>query len=183
MKASDISQPSVKTTIQKLQQDGYKVIGRGAAAIVLAKEQGDVIKIGSTHDGWLTYAKACEGMNNPYLPHIKTLSIHDGYYVAEVERLKDIPESFHSTKLYKQIVAWLAIVCKWVNGRDTYLSRYTPDQIKKLAKGLVSEHPDLVAALKLIGMNKGTHKFDVHPDNIMKRSDGHLVLSDPLATL
>jgi hypothetical protein len=183
MKACDLSQPSVKATVQQLQQDGYSIIGRGAAAIVLAKEQGDVIKIGAASDGWLTYAKACEGVSNPYIPHIKTLTVHDGFYVAEVERLKDIPESFHKTKLYKQIVAWMTICCKWINGRDTYLSRYTPDQIKKLARSLVAENPELVAALKLIGINKGTHKFDVHPDNIMKRADGHIVLSDPLATL
>jgi hypothetical protein len=183
MKASEFNQQSIKQTIMDFKNQGYDILGRGASAIVLGQESGDVVKIGSLHDGWLTYAKACEGQNNLYLPKIHTLEILDSYYLADIERLYPVPESFFKTKLYKQLAAYMVVCGGWSNARYVYFSKNTPDQIKLLAKSLVAENTELVAALKLIIKHKGDHVFDIHPDNLMKREDGSLVISDPLATL
>jgi hypothetical protein len=183
MKTSEFDQPSIKQTIMDFKSQGYEIIGRGAAAVVLAKASGDVVKIGSSYDGWLTYAKVCQGQDNPYLPKIYSIEERDGYYVAKVERLHPVPETFFKTKLFKQLAAYMVVVGGWTNARLVYFSRMTPEQIKKIAKSAVTEHPDLITALKLIIKHKGNHAYDMHPENLMKRADGSLVISDPLATL
>jgi hypothetical protein len=183
MKAREFDQPSIKQTIMDFTSKGYEIIGRGASAIVLGKAAGDVVKIGSLHDGWLTYARACEGEHNVHLPKIKSLNTHDGYYIAEVERLHPVSEAFFKTKLYKQLAAYMVVAGGWANARYVYFSKLTNEQIKKLARSLVTEQPELLAALKLIIKHKGDHTFDLHPDNLMKRADGTLVVTDPLTTL
>jgi hypothetical protein len=183
MKANEFDQSSIKLTIMDLKNKGYEILGRGASAIVLGKDNEDVVKIGSLHDGWLTYAKACEGQANAYLPKISNLEMHDGYYMADIERLHPVPESFFKTKIFKQLAAYMLVFGGWTNARYVYFSKFTPIQIKTLAKSLIAENTELVSALKLIIQHKGDHAYDMHPENLMKRSDGSLVISDPLATL
>lgn len=183
MKANEFDQPSIKQTIMDFKSKGYEILGRGASAMVLGKDSGDVVKVGNAHDGWLAYAKACEGQTNAFLPKIHNLDVYDTYYVADIERLYPVAESFFKTKIYKQLAAYMVVCGGWTNARYVYFSKNTPEQIKKLAKSLVAEQPELLAALKLIIKHKGDHHYDIHPDNIMKRADGSLVISDPLATL
>jgi len=183
MKANEFDQLSIKQTIMDLKGNGYEILGRGASAIVLGKDNSDVVKIGSLRDGWLTYARACEGQTNPYLPKIHNLEMMDGYYMADIERLHPVSESFFKTKLFKQLAAYMVVCGGWSNARYVYFSKLTPIQIKSLAKSLVTENTELVDALKLIIKHKGDHVYDIHPENLMKRSDGSLVISDPLASL
>jgi hypothetical protein len=183
MKANEFDQISIKQTIMDLKAKGYDILGRGASAIVLGKDNSDVIKIGSLRDGWLTYAKACEGQSNPYLPKIHSLEMRDGYYTADIERLHPVAESFFKTKLFKQLAAYMIVCGGWTNARYVYFSKNTPEQIKGFARSLVADNTELVAALKLIIKHKGDHAYDIHPENLMKRSDGSLVISDPLAAL
>jgi hypothetical protein len=160
---------------------GFKIVARGASALVLS-DGATVIKIGPTKDCWLAFAKNAKGSGNKHLPQIEDIEIMGNHYLAKIERLYDVPENFFKSPLYQKIAAWLVVNANWKTPRDVYLGKYSPGQITKLANMLDVEEPEIAEALELIKSSKGGCNFDLHPDNIMKRKNGTLVMNDPLTT-
>lgn len=176
------TEPPINAVVRDLKTKGYEVIGRGASALVLGNaSDSEVIKIGPKSDCWLNVAKVSK--QSKHLPDIKSLKIVGDHYVAAVERLNPVKETFFKTGLFQCIAAWLYINGKWANGRDVYLNKYSPAQLEQMAKSLETEKPDMVIALTLIVKAKGPCNFDMHPDNMMRRPDGTLVFQDPLTDL
>lgn len=175
--------PPIKAVVRDYMAKGYEVIGQGASAMVLAQSSGsDVIKIGPAGDCWLNITKVCK--QSPHLPDIKSVDMYGDHYLAVVEKLRPVKETFFKTGLFLCIAAWLYLNSKWANGKDVYLHRYTEDQLKTMAEDLETSKPDIVKALKLILQNKGSCSLDMHPDNMMRRpSDNTLVFQDPLTDI
>ncbi len=170
--------PPIKLAAREYAAQGFKVIARGASALVLG-DGNSIIKIGPTSDCWLNFAKAAQHASNPHLPKIQDIEIHGKHYLAHIEKLKDTGERFMKSPIYKKIVAWMVVNAKWKTPRDIYLGMYTPGQILKLSNMLVAEEPQIVEALKLVMHSKGGCNFDLHPDNVMLRGNT-VVISDPL---
>lgn len=177
----DVHQP-IKVIARDLISDGYDVIGQGAGAIVLSKDGEDnIIKLGPANDCWLNMAKI--SAQSIHLPNISSLEMAGNHYIAYVERLIPVKETFFKTGLFKCIVSWLYLNGGWGNGKEVYLNQYTGDQITQMAQSLEDVKPDMVIALNLIIKAKGSCSFDMHPDNMMRRSDKTLVFQDPLADI
>lgn len=169
----------IRAAAREYAAQGFKMIARGASAIVLS-DGVTVIKIGPTKDCWLAFAKKAQRADNPHLPKIESIEIMGNHYLAKVERLYDVPESFFKHPLYRKIASWLVVNANWKTPRDVYLGAFTKGQILKMANQLDVEEPEIVRALELIKSSKGSCNFDLHPDNIMKRKSGTLVMNDPL---
>lgn len=174
------TEPPVAAVVRDYKEKGYSVIGRGASALVLGSDSSsDVIKIGPKSDCWLNLAKAKS--SNPHLPDILSLEMVGDHYVAKVEKLRPVKETFFKTGLFQCIAAWLTVHGNWVNGKDVYLNKYSKEQIVQMSENLEQEKPAIVQALKVILGAKGSCNLDMHPDNMMRRpSDNTLVFQDPL---
>jgi hypothetical protein len=176
-------EPPVNAVLRDYQQQGYHVIGRGASALVMANDSSnDVIKVGPASDCWLNLAKIKS--TNVHLPDIKSLEMYGDHYLAKVEKLRPVKETFFKTGLFQCIAAWLYLNGNWQNGRDVYLGKYNDEHLDTMAKDLENAKPDIVAALKVILGAKGSCSLDMHADNMMRRpSDNTLVFQDPLADI
>jgi hypothetical protein len=174
------TEPPISAVLRDYQQQGYQVISRGSGAIVLGNSHtDDVIKVGPATDCWLNIAKVHS--NNAHLPDIKSLEMHGNHYLAKVEKLRPVKETFFKTGLFQCIAAWLYLNGGWKNGRDVYLNRFNDDQLNTMAADLEKVKPDIVQALETIIHAKGSCNFDMHPENMMRRpSDNTLVFQDPL---
>ena len=173
------TEPPVAAVVRDYKAKGYEVIGQGASALVLGTDSSnEVIKIGPKSDCWLNMAKAKS--SNPHLPKISSLEMVGDHYVAKVEKLTPVKETFFKTGLFQCIAAWLYVHANWTNGKDVYLGRYNAEAIKQMSVNLETEKPDVVEALKVIMGCKASCNFDMHPDNMMRRSDKTLVFQDPL---
>jgi hypothetical protein len=173
----------IKDVVKQYLTKGYEVIGQGASAMVLAHDNGDeIIKIGPASDCWLNITKVCD--QSPHLPKVSSVEMHGGHYLAKVERLRPVKETFFKTGLFQCIAAWLYLNGNWKNGKDVYLNRYSEEQLKTMAADLETNKADIVKALKLILQSKGSCSLDMHPDNMMRRlSDNTLVFQDPLTDI
>jgi hypothetical protein len=174
------TEPPVAAVVRDYKAKGYEVIGRGASALVLSSDSAqDVIKIGPKSDCWLNMAK--KKSSNPHLPQIDSLELVGDHYVAKVEKLRPVKETFFKTGLFQCIAAWLFVHGNWANGKAVYLGKYGPDAIKEMSENLEQNRPEMVEALKTILSSKGSCNLDMHPDNMMRRpSDNTLVFQDPL---
>jgi hypothetical protein len=171
-----------KRIIKRIRSKGFREIGSGAFADVYGHKTNKkyVYKVGvldgtPSNDAYLCFAKkVIKQKNNPWLPRITELVIHQhdtsvvddtdiwGYYVAKIERLQPI-------------------------GRKDYeVISYTEKAIdagKKKPYGVtITEDVDYNNAIKIIvACIKDGHTRDIHDGNIMKRKDGQLVFTDPVA--
>ena len=174
------TEPPVAAVVRDYKAKGYEVIGQGASALVLGSDSSnDVVKIGPKSDCWLNLAK--KKSSNPHLPHISKLEMVGDHYVAVVEKLKPVKETFFKTGLFQCIAAWLYLNGNWSNGKAVYLGKYGPEALETMSKDLEQNRPEMVEALKIILSSKGSCNLDMHPDNMMRRpSDNTLVFQDPL---
>lgn len=175
-------EPPIKTALREYIKQGYKRVGQpsASAAVFASPDRKEVVKVGKASDCWLNFAEVAKGSSNPHVPRIKSLERYGPHYLAVIEFLHEVPETFFKTPEYRKIAAYMYLHGKWANGKDVYLHRFKDDQIKQMADELQGEDPSLVAAMNLVIGHKGSCNFDIHPDNIMRRSDGTLVISDPL---
>lgn len=175
-------EPPVKAVLRDYIKQGYKRVGEpSASAVVFASpDRTQVIKVGKRSDCWLNFAEAAKHSDNRHVPQIKSLDIYGPHYLAVVEFLHEVPESFFKTPEYRKIAAYMFLHGKWANGKDVYLNRFKDEQIQQMADELQTKDPALIAALDMVIHHKGSCNFDVHPENFMRRSDGTLVVSDPL---
>jgi hypothetical protein len=174
------TEPPVAAVVRDYKAKGYEIIGRGASAMVLGSNSSDeVIKVGPKSDCWLNVAKTKS--SNPHLPQVSSLEMVGDHYVASVEKLRPVKETFFKTGLFQCIAAWLYVNANWTNGKDVYLGKYNADAIKQMSVNLEEGKPEMVSALKVIMGCKASCNFDMHPDNMMRRpSDNTLVFQDPL---
>jgi len=165
--------------IEDLKKEGFKRIGCGAFAQVLARPRDKVvIKVGCGEDAYLNYVKSI-GLNakNPLFPRVKKIAIHthrdtwgdNSFYVAHLERL--IP--------YSKKIPNRRKIMKRLGLRSIYDIDYDLHDLK-----LKSPNKNMkLACRKLISLTY-IDNLDIHEGNLMwrKRGRGHqLVITDPLS--
>lgn len=159
--------------IKALEKRGFKVIGTGAFATVLAKEgQKRVIKVIRRPDGWINYIHwaAQAGEAGHFAPKVfsykKIKGRKSDFAVAVVERLKYTLEAApedHALKIIPSLI-WRA---------ENPMARKFLDV---LAPGLMDYLAKMAAEWKIPIRN-----FDFHDGNLMLRTDGSFVIVDPVS--
>jgi hypothetical protein len=158
--------------IKALERRGFKALGSGAFATVLAKEgQKRVIKVIRRPDGWINYIHwaAQAGEAGHFAPRVFSYKKIKGrkkdFAVAVVERLsytlEDAPEE-HALKIIPSLI-WHA---------DNPMARKF---MEMLAPGLMDYLAKMAAEWKIKLSN-----FDLHNGNLMLREDGSFVIVDPV---
>lgn len=149
-----------------LKQYGWNILGAGSYARVYANPTKDyILKIFVNDPGYQTWLKfMIENQHNKFIPKIKGKPVsvfQDKMFAVRMEKLKP-HKSIKALKLFNEdYEQW------FVN----------PASVKIQDK-------DILDIFKFLKKVQGKHKFavtDIHHENIMERSDGQLVLIDPLA--
>jgi hypothetical protein len=158
--------------INKLQEKGFELLGRGLHSNVFAVPYTDsVIKVGNA-DEWPDYIQWSiqNGYNGKFAPKVSSLKFKDGYYVAIMERLvATISEIKNEIRNSGKGGLYNNSITKLANEVDKF--RYNPEG------GIdAPELQDFVATLK-----KKRLANDLHDGNIMVRKDGQLVVTDPVS--
>lgn len=159
--------------IEALEKRGFKKIGRGAFATVLAKEgQKRVIKVIRRPDGWINYIHwaAQAGEAGHFAPKVFSYKKIKGrkkdFAVAVVERLKytleDAPAE-HALKIIPSLI-WHV---------NNPMARQF---LEVLAPGLMGYLAKMAAQWKI-----PVSHFDLHDGNLMLRSNGSFVIVDPVS--
>lgn len=152
----------------ELEELGFKRLGRGAYGIVFEKPGYPwVFKVFDTDAGYLAYLNfAKEHQNLSAVPRIKGkyIRINDSTYAVRMEKLYPVNENE-----YQNLIKSLRKLF-----RNVYDEEY-----KDVMAELETEWPDISEVLKLLP-SLGIRYVDLHNENIMKRADGSLVITDPL---
>lgn len=178
-----------------LQKAGYKFIGKGYDAQVWMKDEGTVVKIlmpegqeNEAIESFKTFYKFVKANPSPNLPVFKKV---DGREVFRFT-LKGKPfMQFGMEQLYPieegsldEWVVWMmadlsAKGMDWASAKDEMMAEKKEFAAQNPSK--MNEYKSLyMTLLKLYkaGMKKG-YGWDPHTENVMQRSDGTLVVTDP----
>jgi hypothetical protein len=144
-------------------------LGSGCFSSVWADPESEfhVIKCGGG-DVWANYAAYCiDNPENEHLPRINFLKVVNGRYVAQIERLHSVDGAKGPDG--KQIGAWCMIMGCADKSHDSW------DYLRN-----VHDHP-LWHTLYDINEKIGRTRDLSYRHNMMMRSDGTLVVTDPIA--
>lgn len=126
-----------------------------------------VIKCGGG-DAWANYAAYCiDNPDNEHLPRINFLKVVSGRYVASIEKLRTVEDAKGPNK--QQVAAWCSTLAWADKGHMAW--DYMRD---------VSDHP-LWRTLYDVNEKIGRTRDLSYNHNMMMRSDGTLVITDPIA--
>jgi hypothetical protein len=191
----------------QLEDAGYEYLGGGIDATVWGRDEGEVLKVlmpqnakADAERGFLIFHDACIAMkNNPHVPRfLDDYSVFEingeDYMQITMERLQPIP-----TNTIEEAMVWglseLATVAfiKWSDVDDQlgdpefwrhYAGEVTLDEIGRTLgdSQAMSEYKSLFATMlafhKILMKNNGLN-WDLHTENVMRRDDGTLVITDP----
>ena len=192
----------------RLKAAGYKFIGSGYDAQVWMKDEGTVVKIlmpkedNSAHDTFKTFYQLSKKLNSPNLPQFKQVDGREVYNFT----INDQPfVQYGMEQLYPlekgsldEYVVWMladlsAKQLDWAKvvdliSKDSAEGMYP--NAKKLQKEFVTQNSsklkeyeifyNTLRKLHKIGNSKG-YGWDPHTENVMRRNDGTLVITDPWA--
>lgn len=148
----------------KLARLGLPELGHGLYSKVFAIPNTDkVIKVGA-RDQWPDFAKwATEnGYAGTFAPKVFSLKFKEGYYIAVMERLVDtIAETVKTTRSTQSIIYNFL--------RNSWRDDEQPKEAKEASDWLA-----FIEKLRWAGLSN-----DLHDGNVMIRSDGQLVVTDP----
>jgi hypothetical protein len=184
-----------QSVINKLNAMGWKIIGAGVYSMVF--ENGNkpyILKVNKRQDkGYMAYVSLIKRSRNPHFPKIsdqKMLEVIDRfgnqvqYYVYLIEKLQVMPEDEAIDVSYnlEQIIlhpyhSLEQIFTNKVHGSIGNMGGKVPNYLLR--------NRLLVAACQIIGRHIKTFEFraDLKEDNIMERSDGTTVITDPYASI
>lgn len=183
-----------KNLITYLRDNGYKRLGSGAFSSVYGKPGNDLlIKIGlrdATEDGYPAFADLARQHPNKHFPKVGKIRWMENrhgvkFYVVPVERLLPVnPHDIHNIRLI------LNFVKSWAKHQNLT----TVQQLKEFLAGgtitsptavateeMIDKDPSLLEAFMLIIKHLPERYIDLNDNNIMKRRDGTIVFSDPVA--
>ena len=149
-----------------------RLLGSGSFSSAFLGYDGFVYKaniVARKFDPWLAYAEACyEHQGNPFLPEIYQIDHVGKTYCAKMERLDHKISSICLSELESGILR-SPIEC-WDGVDGSYLRGCSNDhkiELSEIIKGIYTSSPGV--------------SLDIHDENIMFRSNGQVVITDPLA--
>lgn len=160
--------------IVALKKRGFKVLGAGAFATVLAKDgQNRVIKVIRRPDGWINYIHwaAQIGEAGHFAPKVFSYKKIKGrkkeFAVAVMERLKVTLDETPASEGIKLLPGLL-----WRAEENAMAAQFA----EVLAPGILDFGKKMAAQWKIPLQN-----FDLHAGNLMMRSNGQFVVVDPVS--
>jgi hypothetical protein len=176
MRIFELSRPDVQEDVAPiLARGGWSIYGEGYYAQVYGRDDKDyVLKVFDYRDrGYAEFLKLVATNANPHFPKIigKPIKITSGYWAVRMEKLTPAPEAL-------QIGIYLSTRDNGPNPRNS-LQIAAHEQIMELfeSQPLLKDALDLIIDNILHNSSIGA---DLHKENVMKRSDGTLVIIDPV---
>ena len=169
---------------ERLKGCNYTKLGEGAFAAAYAKSDKSkwVIKTGPSTDGWLDYITMImqlEFLGNPYVPKVRFLKINPErkFYVAVLERLAytvNRASFMHGDERFT--ASSVSVV---YNDAYNYLKFPTEDRGMEAREQLDAE---LIRLCDAIRERFTSRNLDFHSDNAMIKSNGQMVITDPVSS-
>ena len=159
---------------------GWEEAGAGAYSLVFFHPKKKyVVKITNTVDeGYMEYVDLLKHHPNEHFPVIsdmKSLKVEGFVYsIYLIEKLDKIDR-----KYVQNLFEWFYQIMRFPNSMLEDIFSLT-EEIPQI----FIDHPDLVDALHLLGRKVKSMDcicLDIHEENIMKRKDGTIVITDPYA--
>jgi hypothetical protein len=154
-----------------LESRGYEQLGEGSYATVYARP-GDktVVKVGDGKDAYPIFLEWAvkNGFAGKEAPAVKSFKRYRRkgsrrtFYVAEIERLEETVEDSGSEAIWNEY-------SNAVGGSDHFSPWVAGERLEKIATKLT----------RRVKRSRGLH-FDLHDQNFMVRSNGELVVTDPI---
>ena len=162
---------------EKLRNLGWYSIGEGHFAdVFMNPEKSYVLKITTRSDpGYAKYVDLIHTYKNKYFPHIsdKKFLAFDGatYGVYLIEKLQEVNEWCYSHAIESLVTG---------RSLEKILADFSSLEYYNDIKALLSD-PELIRAARILryGSKTGGFTVDLHDNNVMKRSDGSFVITDP----
>lgn len=166
---------SVESLKDKLAKIGWRCIGNGAFSLVFGNMvKPYVLKVTYESDpGYAEYVNLIHNHPNKYFPQIsdmKILKVYDEeYHIYLIEKLKRID--------FENAMPYLQFIRKVIAEYQKPISEIFPNGVPKN----IVYNKELVKAIKLIRIHsRNTGYFiDMSSNNIMQRTDGTIVITDP----
>lgn len=172
---------STRRFIDNLHKNNFKFLGSGYYSVVLQHSTTDkVIKVGAAlQDPWLTYVTMhAEDYVNIHKLKVGKITRIDPYYVAEMESLEPIPYSKEAQDFVSLLQQLVADEITYSYDHSVIISNFCKTtKVKVNTKELL----ELVDDLIFVKLNNDSFCVDLHGDNIMKRANGELVITDPFS--
>jgi hypothetical protein len=194
---------------QTMDKAGYTNIGRGTDASVWAKDAGSVIKIVTTgQTPFLKFYKFCrEHSDNPHLPRFVPIQGKDytvfnlfgkKFLQVSMEKLTKISDDsveafvvWYLEHEAKKNTSWSKIVTYLTANKGSELWKFSNDFpmetlqtvyyiLKKNPNHWLSFYETFLMLAQYIKKFRGA-LLDLHDENVMLRSDGTMVITDPYA--
>jgi hypothetical protein len=183
----------------KLKAAGYKFIGSGYDAQVWMKDEGTVVKIlmpkedNIAHETFKTFYQLSKKLNSPNLPKFKEIDGSEVYnftinYQPFVQYGMEQLYPLKKNSLDEWVVWMMADLSAkqldWESAKKAMIDER--DRYSKLFAQNTSKMDDYevlyntLRKLHKVGNSKG-YGWDPHTENVMRRSDGTLVITDPWA--
>jgi len=160
----------------ELKAAGFKKLGAGIKAIVYEHPQLPyVIKVFNNDPKYFKYFNwARENQDNPHVPQIrgKYIKINERLYAVRMEKLIPV------TRDYEFIRKYIDPKIPVVDPQSIFLA--TMILSPKNSEFLENNYPKMVEVKSFIHSVVKVGADDLHNGNVMKRSDGTLVVTDPL---
>jgi len=192
----------------RLKASGYKFIGSGYDAQVWMKDEGTVVKIllpkedNTAHDTFKTFYQLSKKLNSPNLPKFKQVdgrevynfTINDQPFVQYgMEQLYPLEKGSLDEYVVWNLADYSAKQMDWTEVVDSIKNdsgKGIYPNAEKLQKEFVAQNTsklkeyeifyNTLRKLHKVGNSKG-YGWDPHTENVMRRSDGTLVITDPWA--
>lgn len=174
-----------------IRDKGFRPVGAGGYSDVFAHPgKSYVIKISHDSDeAYLRYAYYCKShaQDNPILPKIFDIwSVH-GYFLVVTEKLSPIgygPFPSHLSDLIMSFIYWSKREYrldprKPQHYEDFVRKRGVDSNLDTRAYEWIKNHDQMLSALA-IWIDKNGGGLDMKPDNMMKRTNGEIVITDPI---
>ena len=165
---------------EALQEQGWHRRGEGSFSDVFFNSKKNyILKVNIRPDrAFAWFAFLTKKFPNPHFPMIGNMKLYkhgpEKYHIYLIEKLDPIDETPDMNDL--------------VSLMDNYAANWRQFELEKFKKwyepstvDYLETHPKLREALEIIGGYSKGHMIDIHNKNVMKRTDGTLVITDPLA--
>ena len=191
----------------KLGSGPVKLLGMGkhAAAIKIGN---DVYKFWLVDSAYTSYVNYClANQSNPYLPKFKSgIKRMPAFFVRHIDapnyvnyiRMEELRghelimdreiQVFHNTDEFTMRLSYVMILMDKITPNEDPVEQfiYLANRYQSYWTPLIKLSDDLELLVKTIfeiSQLNGSHELDLYSDNFMIRSDGHLVIVDPLINL
>ena len=180
--------------VNELAKVGVRSLGKGRFGQVFHKSGWNyVIKVFENDSAYLEYVDFCINNPNPHYPkfikkplnmhqfHVRTHHAEKMMQIVKIELFEKLQDNWYAiniAKLYNLYCGKIESI-EFRKNNEYNISEYT--NIEDVYKDFQQyQIKGLMEAIDMIRHNLPEYQLDLHSENLMQRSDGTVVLSDPI---